>query len=114
MGLGVKLRQQKDQARDILYMDVWVRDLLPNTSYDLRRAVGSPPGWRLLDARSGCRWVQGTTPQRISHRRYGDRSRRAVASRARDCPPSGIQLRVIQTGFQQCPLQSGLLPVAHY
>ena len=47
-GFGlVKLRQEKDPTQDILYMDVWVRDLLPNTSYDLQRAVDGPSGWHL-------------------------------------------------------------------
>ena len=42
-GFGlVTLRQQKDPTQDILYMDVWFRDLLPNTSYGLQRAVDSP------------------------------------------------------------------------
>jgi hypothetical protein len=41
-GFGlVKLRQEKDPTQDIIYMDVWVRDLLPNTSYGLQRAVYS-------------------------------------------------------------------------
>lgn len=38
-GFGlVKFRQPND-ANQIVYLDVWVRDLLPNTSYDLQRAV---------------------------------------------------------------------------
>ena len=38
-GFGlVKFRQPKDGAF-IVYLDVWVRDLLPNTSYLLQRAV---------------------------------------------------------------------------
>ena len=38
-GFGlVKFRQPND-ATQIVYLDVWVRDLLPNTSYDLQRAV---------------------------------------------------------------------------
>lgn len=34
----VKFRQPKD-ADTIVYLDVWVRDLAPNTSYRLQRAV---------------------------------------------------------------------------
>src|SRR5687767_10523744 len=64
-GFGlVKLRQEKDPMQDILYMDVWVRDLLPNTSYDLQRAVDSPRD----GVCTGTNWLtmgQGTTPQPI-------------------------------------------------
>jgi hypothetical protein len=35
-GFGlVELRQEKDPTQNILYLDVWFRDLLPNTSYGL-------------------------------------------------------------------------------
>src|SRR5262245_8629109 len=64
-GFGlVKLRQQKDPAQDIVYMDVWVRDLLPNTSYALQRAVDGPRD----GVCTGTNWLtigQGTTPRPI-------------------------------------------------
>ena len=52
-GFGlVALRQEKDPTQNILYMDVWVRDLLPNTSYDLQRA-STAPGMASAQARIG-------------------------------------------------------------
>jgi hypothetical protein len=82
-GFGlVKLRQQKDPRQDILYMDVWVRDLLPNTSYGLQRAVDSPQD----GVCTGTNWLtmgQGTTPQPILTDDTG--TGRAVAAGAPDC-----------------------------
>ena len=39
-GFGlVKFRQEQDATRNIVTLDVWVRDVLANTSYSLQRAV---------------------------------------------------------------------------
>jgi len=63
-GFGhVKFRQPND-ADAIIYLDTWVRDLAPNTSYLLQRAVDTTvddnctsTGWLTLG--------RGTTPQTI-------------------------------------------------
>jgi hypothetical protein len=64
-GFGlVKFRQPND-ADKIVYLDVWVRDLTPNTDYLLQRAVDASiddnctsTGWLTLGA--------GSTPQAIT------------------------------------------------
>ena len=106
-GFGlVKLRQQKDPTQDILYMDVWVRDLLPNTSYGLQRAVDSPQD----GVCTGTNWLtmgQGPTPQPI----LTDDTGTGRAELWRPVPatalPSDIHLRVIQTVTSSIALQSG-------
>src|SRR5207248_7484066 len=63
-GFGlVKFRQPNDADR-IVYLDVWVRDLVPNTAYNLQRAVDTnvddnctSSGWLTLG--------KGATPQAI-------------------------------------------------
>jgi hypothetical protein len=64
-GFGlVKFRQQKDTTSNIIALDVWVRDLLPNTSYRLQRAVDT----QLDGACTGTNWLTlglGLTPQAI-------------------------------------------------
>lgn len=105
-GLGlVKLRQEKDPTQDILYMDVWVRDLLPNTSYGLQRAVDSPRD----GVCTGTNWLtmgQGTTPHPI----LTDDTGTGRAELWRPVPatalPSDIHFRVIQTGTSNIALQS--------
>ena len=64
-GFGlVRFRQPNDDAR-IVYLDVWVRDLAPNTSYLLQRAVDTnidgectSTGWLTLG--------RGSQPQSIT------------------------------------------------
>jgi len=41
-GFGLVKFRQPDDASKIVNLDVWVRDLLPNTSYSLQRAVDTP------------------------------------------------------------------------
>jgi hypothetical protein len=64
-GFGlVKFRQPNDADR-IVYLDVWVRDLAPNTDYVLQRAVDVT----VDDNCTGTNWLtlgQGTTPQAIT------------------------------------------------
>ncbi len=110
-GFGlVNVRQQKDPTQDILYMDVWVRDLLPNTSYNLQRAVDSPRD----GVCTGTNWLtmgQGTTPQPILTDETG--TGRAALWRAVPATALGsdIHFRVIQTGTSNIPLQSECYPL---
>ena len=105
-GFGLlTLRQQRDPTQDILYMDVWVRDLLPNTSYDFQRAVDVPRD----GVCTGTNWLtmgQGATPQPI----LTDDRGTGRAALWRPLPPtvtpSDIQFRVIQTGTSNITLQS--------
>jgi hypothetical protein len=64
-GFGlVKFRQPKDAAK-IVYLDVWVRDLGPNHSYLLQRAVDT----NVNDDCTGTSWLtlgQGLVPQSIA------------------------------------------------
>ena len=65
VGFGhVKFRQKKNPEANIITLDVWVRDLTPNTSYSLQRAVDT-----VLDGScTGTNWLtlgQGATPQPI-------------------------------------------------
>jgi hypothetical protein len=64
-GFGlVKFRQPEDGSR-IVYLDTWVRDLAPNTSYVLQRAVDT----MINDQCTGTAWLtlgKGTTPQVIT------------------------------------------------
>ena len=64
-GFGhVKFRQPND-ADKIVYLDVWVRDLAPNTGYRLQRAVDTTPD----DDCTSQAWLtlgKGLTPQLIT------------------------------------------------
>ena len=64
-GFGlVKFRQPKD-ADKIVYLDVWVRDLAANRSYNLQRATDT----NVNDACTGTNWLtlgQGLVPQAIT------------------------------------------------
>jgi hypothetical protein len=110
-GFGlVKFRQEKDPTQNIYFMDVWVRDLLPNTSYGLQRAVDSPRD----GVCTGTNWLtmgQGTTPQPILTDDTG--TGRAALWRAVPATALGsdIHFRVIQTGTSNIALQSGCYPL---
>jgi len=64
-GFGhVKFRQPND-ADKIVYLDTWVRDLAPNTSYRLQRATDTT----VDDNCTGTAWLtlgRGTVPQAIT------------------------------------------------
>lgn len=64
-GFGlVKFRQPNDADR-IVYLDVWVRDLAPNATYQLQRATDTA----IDDVCTGTNWLtlgQGTTAQAIA------------------------------------------------
>ena len=112
-GFGlVKLRQQKDPTQDILYMDVWVRDLLPNTSYGLQRAVDSPQD----GVCTGTNWLtmgQGATPQPI----LTDDRGTGRAELWRPAPATAIAIRHPlprdPNRHQRYRAAKRLLPIAH-
>jgi hypothetical protein len=64
-GFGhVKFRQPNDADR-IVYLDAWVRDLKPNTTYQLQRATDTA----VNDMCAGTNWLtlgRGLTPQAIT------------------------------------------------
>ena len=64
-GFGhVKFRQPKDEDR-IVYLDTWVRDLQPNTAYQLQRATDM----NVNDDCTGINWLtlgRGSVPQSIT------------------------------------------------
>ena len=64
-GFGlVKFRQEQDSTHNIVNLDVWVRDLLANTSYSLQRATDAT----LDGVCTGTNWLtlgEGSTPHPI-------------------------------------------------
>jgi hypothetical protein len=64
-GFGhVKFRQPKDEDR-IVYLDTWIRDLQPNTTYQLQRATDA----NVNDDCTGTNWLtlgRGAVPQSIT------------------------------------------------
>ena len=105
-GFGlVELRQKKDPTQDVLYMDVWVRDLLPNTSYGLQRAVDGPRD----GVCTGTNWLtmgQGATPQPILTDDTGTGRAELWRSVPPTVTPSDIHFRVVQTGTSNIALHS--------
>ena len=107
-GFGhVKFRQTKDPTANIVDLDVWVRDLAPNTSYSLQRATDTT----LDDVCSGSNWLtlgQGSTPQPIVTDDKG--TARAALWRDLSSVAAGsafdIYFRIIQNGTTNVPLQS--------
>jgi hypothetical protein len=105
-GFGhVKFRQEKDPTQNIYFMDVWIRDLLPNTSYSLQRAVD----FVLDGVCTGTTWGtlgQGTTPHPILTDETG--TGRAALWRPSQANPVPVDhhFRVIQTGTSHVVLQS--------
>lgn len=106
-GFGhVKFRQPKDDAF-IVYLDTWVRDLAPNTTYRLQRAVDT----MVDDDCTGTVWLtlgQGLTPHAI----LTDDAGTASADLWRILPASpgaefDIHFRVIDDATGAVVLQSG-------
>lgn len=65
-GFGlVKFRQPKD-ADKIVYLDTWVRDLTPNTSYRLQRAVDTTVDDNCTERTAWLTLGQGLVPQAIT------------------------------------------------
>jgi hypothetical protein len=107
-GFGlVTFRQKKDPTQNIIDLDVWVRNLLPNTSYSLQRAVDTT----LDGICTGTNWLtlgQGLTPQPV----VTDDTGTGRASLFRDLSALSpgtafdIHFRIIQNGTNNIPLQS--------
>jgi len=107
-GFGlVKFRQEKDPTANIVNLDVWVRDLAPNSSYNLQRAVDT-----ILDgACTGSNWLtlgQGPTVHPI----VTDDSGTGRADLWRDLSAFAagtafdIHFRVVEAGTTNIVLQS--------
>ena len=106
-GFGlVKFRQPKDEEA-IVYLDTWVRDLAPNTSYQLQRAVDTS----IDDVCSGTGWLtlgRGSVPQTITTDERG--TGREALFRNLTSPPGSafeIHFRVIDATTQAVVLESG-------
>ena len=107
-GFGlVKFRQEQDPARNIVALDVWVRNLLPDTSYSLQRATDTT----LDGACTGTNWLtlgEGPAPHPI----VTDDSGTARAALWRDLSAVApgttfdIHFRLIENGTGQVALQS--------
>src|SRR5262245_25874560 len=107
-GFGlVKFRQPND-ANLIIYLDTWVRNLAPNTSYQLQRAVDTnvdgnctSTGWLTLG--------RGATPQALVTDDMG--TGRADLFRSVAAFPVGsqfdIHFRVVVSGTSTVVLESG-------
>src|SRR5213596_3085644 len=91
VGFGlVKFRQPND-ADKIVYLDTWVRDLAPNASYRLQRAVDT----QLDDVCTGTGWLtlgQGTTPAAIVTDAQG--TGRAALFRNLGATPTGTEFDI--------------------
>src|SRR5437899_11344579 len=106
-GFGlVKFRQPKD-ADTVVYLDVWVRDLAPNHSYLLQRAVDT----NVNDDCTGTSWLtlgQGLVPQAITTDETG--TGRADLFRSLASIPLGtefdIHFRVIDAATSALVLES--------
>ena len=106
-GFGlVKFRQPKD-AEKIVYLDVWVRDLAANSSYNLQRATDT----NVNDDCTGTNWLtlgQGLVPQAITTDETGTgradlfRNLAAIALGT----PFDIHFRVIDTETSAVVLES--------
>lgn len=107
-GFGhVTFRQQKDPSANIVVLDVWVRDLQPNTAYRLQRAVDT----ELDGICTAANWLtlgSGLTPQAIVTDDAG--TGRADLFRDLSAVAPGvafdIHFRVIEDGTAHVALQS--------
>jgi hypothetical protein len=107
-GFGlVKFRQTKDPTQNTIELDVWVRDLLPNTSYSLQRAVDTA----LDGVCTGTNWLtlgKGATPQSVvtDDRGTGRAALWRDASLVSPGTAFDIHFRVIENGTANVALQS--------
>jgi hypothetical protein len=98
-GFGlVKFRQPNDDAR-IVYLDVWLRDLAPNTSYQLQRAVDT----NVDDDCTSTNWLtlgKGTLAQSITTDATGKGREKLFRDLGAFLPGSefDIHFRVIEEG----------------
>ena len=102
----VKFRQPRDADKKV-YLDVWVRDLIPNQSYYLQRATDA----NVNDACTGTNWLtlgQGLVPEAITTDETG--TGRADLFRSLAAIPLGTQFdihfRVIAAGTSTVVLES--------
>ena len=108
-GFGlVKFRQERDAAANLARLDVWVRDLAPNSSYSLQRAVDTT----LDDVCTGTNWLtlgQGTTAEPIVTDNRGTGRAELWRDLSAFAPGTAfdIHFRVIETGTTNVLLQSG-------
>jgi len=103
----VKFRQPKDEDR-IVYLDTWVRDLEPNTTYQLQRATDP----NVNDDCTGTNWLtlgRGSVPQSITTDGRG--TGREDLFRNLAAVPIGstfdIHFRVINQASHEVVLESG-------
>jgi hypothetical protein len=107
-GFGlVTFRQARDEGSNVIDLDVWVRDLAPNSSYSLQRAVDTA----LDGVCTSTSWLtlgQGLTPHSIDTDDKG--TGRASLWRDVSSIAAGtafdIYFRVIETGTTNVVLQS--------
>jgi len=107
-GFGlVKFRQDRDPAANVVTLDTWVRDLAPNTSYSLQRAVDTT----LDGACTGTNWLTlGDGP--AAHAIVTDDGGTGRADLWRDLSAFAagtafdIYFRVVETGTANVALQS--------
>jgi hypothetical protein len=107
-GFGlVKFRQPNDDA-SIIYLDTWVRDLAPNTSYVLQRAVDptidgqcTSTGWLTLGKGLAAQPIVTDATGTGREELFRDVSAFPVGSRF------DIHFRVINSGTAAVVLQSG-------
>ena len=107
-GFGlVKFRQQKDPTQNIIDLDVWVRDLLPNSSYSLQRAVDTTPDG-VCTSTSWLTLGKGLTPQSIDtdDRGTGRAALWRDISSIEAGTPFDIHFRVVRTGTTNVALQT--------
>jgi len=108
-GFGlVKFRQDKDPAANIASLDVWVRDLSPNTSYSLQRAVDTA----LDGVCTGTNWLtlgQGGTSQSIVTDARGTGRADLWRDLSAFAPGTAfdIYFRIVEAGTTTVVLQSG-------
>jgi len=107
-GFGhVEFRQEKNPDANIVNLDVWVRDLAPNTSYSLQRAVDT-----VLDGTcTGTNWLtlgRGPTPQPILTDDGGTGRADLWRDLSAFAPGTAfdIYFRVLETGTANVVLQS--------
>jgi hypothetical protein len=108
-GFGlVKFRQPNDDA-SLNYLDTWVRDLAPNTSYRLERAVDT----NIDDNCTSTAWLtlgKGLTPQAIVTDASGTAREELFRAIPLNVFPAGsefdIHFRLIRDGTSEVVLQS--------
>jgi hypothetical protein len=108
-GFGlVRFRQERAADANIVSLDVWVRDLAPNSSYSLQRAVDTA----LDDVCTGSNWLtlgQGTAAEPIVTDDRGTGRAELWRDLSAFAPGTAfdIHFRVIERGTTNVVLESG-------